>query len=933
MDSKIDITNNTNVNSRYQSESNLENNLIKYLVNEKKFNRVNIRGMKELENNLKENLNSINNDVLNGKTLSDSEFERILVHLKGKSIYQSARQLRDKYLLERDDQTKVYIQFIDLIEFDRNNFEVANQITVEGRYKNRYDVTILCNGFPIIQIELKRRGMAIKKAFNQVCRYARHTYSGLFRYIQLFVISNGVNSKYFANSDQHYRYEMVFYWTDKDNKRKSNINDFSEWFFEKKNIIEMLDEYMVINDTDKLLMVLRPYQVWATKALIKQATETANNGYVWHGTGSGKTLTSFKSAQILANRKDIKKVIFVVDRQDIDAQSVEEFNKFEKNAVDSTDNTKALTKQLKDDETTLVVTTIQKLYRAIRYKRYEKIMSKLQNEKIIFIVDECHRTQFGDMNTEIRKYFNKAQYFGFTGTPRFKENASQDKRTTADIFGRCIHNYLLKDAISDKTVLGFSVEYIKTIHGKYDENDLTKVRGIKKDEIWDEDERILLVANHIIQNYDAKTVHNKYNALFSTRLVKILLKYYDVLKEIDHDLRVGAIFSYQDNMEIKEDQEHYQDALNRIMQDYNKMYGTSYDISSYGAYKKDITRRIKKREIDLVLVVDQLLTGFDSKVTNTLFVDRNLEYHDLIQAFSRPNRIFEPQKQWGNIVCYRNIKTNTDEAIKLFNNSEDTDIVLQKDYEYYLDAFKGKLGELYRIALTPNDVDELKSDEDKKQFIVIFKSLSQLLLALKTFVEFEFDAGIVGIDQQMYEDFKSKYLDIYEENKNTKTENENVSILDDIDFDIELIQTDRINFDYIMNLIRNINFEDKKAKAKDIKNIHKELDRTDNPVLKKKIDLIKDFLNNELPAISDGGDVDSKYTDFESKKRKEEIVKFAEINDLNVEFVEDIISDYEFNSTIDQSKLAEKIKMSYLKTRKVINNITSFVIENVEKYQ
>lgn len=917
----------------FQREQELENKLIEYLIDIKQYERVNIAGMDELEENLKDNINSLNKSVLKDKPLTDSEFERIMVYLKGKSVYQSAKQLRDKFLLIRDDQSEAYIKFIDFDLFSNNNFQIANQITVKGVHENRYDVTILCNGFPIVQVELKRRGMAIKQAFNQVCRYARHTYGGLFKYIQIFVISNGVNTKYFANSDQHYKYELTFFWTDVANNRKSQLVDFSDEFFEQNNLLAMLDEYMIINDTDKLLMVMRPYQIWATKALVKQALETSNDAYVWHGTGSGKTLTSFKTSQILARNSNIKKVIFVIDRQDLDSQSVEEFNKFEKGAVDSTDSTSILIKQLKDDNNSLIVTTVQKLYRAVINDKYKNVMSKLEDEKIIFIVDECHRTQFGEMNTQIKKFFERAQYFGFTGTPRFKQNPGPDGRITSDIFGKCIHTYLLKDAISDNNVLGFSVEYIKTFDGQYEESDDEEVFGIDTREVFENKERIEMVANHIVEYYDAKTVYRKYNALFSTPSVNILLKYYDAFKSINHKLKIGAIFSYQANMDIEEGDEHHQDSLLRIMKDYNEEFGTSFEISSYGAYKKDVTKRLKKRELDLVIVVQQLLTGFDSKATNTLFVDKNLQWHDLIQAYSRTNRVFEPQKLWGNIVCYRNLKRNTDEAIKLFNNSDNTDVVIQRDYDEYVIAFRKTIEKLYKISPTPDEVDSLQGEEDKKSFVQTFKKVAQLLLALKTFIDFEFEEGVIGISEQTYEDFKSKYLDIYEDTKRKQTQVEQTSILEDIDFNIELIQTDRINFDYIMNLIRNINFEDEKQKKKDIEAINKELDRTDNPLLKKKVKLLKEFLEDSIPHITPKDNVDNAYADFESRKRKEEIDEFANKNEISSELVEKIISEYDFTNNINQTVLSNKIKKGYLKTRTIINNIIKFVMDNVEKYQ
>lgn len=480
----------------------------------------------------------------------------------------------------------------------------------------------------------------------------------------------------------------------------------------------------------------------------------------------------------------------MVDRQDLDAQSVDEFNKFEQNSVDATENTRTLMKQFKDDNNTLIVTTVQKLYRAIVGERYAEKLQNLKDEKIIFIVDECHRTQFGDMNREIRKFFNRAQYFGFTGTPRFKQIAGPGGLTTTDIFGRCVHNYLLKDAISDNNVLGFSVEYIKTFDGQYDEGDNEEVYGINKAEIFEDDTRLELVTNHIIQNFNAKTVHKKYNALFATPSIDILIRYYDIFKTINHDLKIGAVFSFNSNMDIEEGEEHHQDSLLRLMSDYNKEFGTNFEISNYGAYKKDITKRLKKREIDLVIVVQQLLTGMDSKATSTLWVDKHLEYHDLLQAYSRTNRVFEAQKMWGNIVCYRNLKKNTDEAIKLFNNSDNTDIIIQRDYSDYVKLFRKTIDELYEIAATPSDVDKLASEKDKAIFVRIFKKVAQLLLALRTFVDFEFEEGIIGINEQTHEDFKSKYLDIHKESKNTRTPTELTSILEDIDFDIELVQTD-----------------------------------------------------------------------------------------------------------------------------------------------
>ena len=505
----------------YQSEQQLEQKLISNLVNKYKYEYVKIKDEEELESNFRKQLNKLNKDNLKNIPLTDKEFERVLIYMKGKSIFQSAKQLRDKFQLQRDNGEIVYLMLIDFEDFSNNEFQISNQITMRGKYENRYDVTILINGIPVTQIELKRRGMHIKEAFNQMCRYARHSYNGLFKYLQILIISNGVDTKYFANSDKPYQYALTFFWTDENNNRITNLCEFTNTFLNKNHLVQMLNTYTILNDTDKIIMIMRPYQVYAVKNLVKIATETANGGYFWHSTGSGKTITSFKASQILAKDPSVKKVIFVVDRNDLDSQTTEEFNKFEEGAVDATGNTRALVKQMNDINTTLIVTTVQKLSIAIKKEKYRKVMEQYENEKVIIIVDECHRSQFGEMHTRIKKFFKKAQFFGFTGTPRFKENKSQDGRTTADIFGRCLHTYMIKEAIFDKNVLGFSVEYIETFKGQYDENDTEQVYDIDKKEVYEDSERISLVANHIIQCHNAKTLRRKYTALFATSSIPI----------------------------------------------------------------------------------------------------------------------------------------------------------------------------------------------------------------------------------------------------------------------------------------------------------------------------------------------------------------------------------------------------------------------------
>ena len=668
----------------YQSEAQLEENLIKQLVNQG-FNKVKIANEQELKNNFRNELFEHNKSKLNNEPFTDKEFERILRHIEGKSVFQSAMILRDKFILEREDGSEVYIEFFDSKNYSKNRFQVTNQTTVVGKRVNRYDVTLLINGLPLVQIELKRRGLDFKEAFNQIKRYKKESINkGLYKYIQIFVVSNGVDTKYFANSDKEILFSQTFFWSDEENKRISNLKEFTQTFLDKSFVSKVIARYMITNETDKLLMVMRPYQIYAVESLIKRAFETNNNGFIWHTTGSGKTLTSFKASQILSKEPKIKKVFFLVDRKDLDSQTIAEFNKFEPDSVDTTDKTDTLVKQIKDINKPLIVTTIQKMANAIKNDKYSKIMNDYKDEKVIFIIDECHRSQFGDMHKAINKHFKNAQYFGFTGTPRFFENRSQEGRVTADLFEKCLHTYLIKDAIKDGNVLGFSVEYMKTFDGDFDENDDEKVKAIDKEEVFMADERIDLVANNIISIHNAKTKNKKYTAIFTVQSIPMLIKYYDRFKEINHDLKIAGIFSFGANEDSEAREEHSRDSLERMITDYNKMFDTNYSTDTFSSYFSDVSKKVKTAKIDILIVVNMFLTGFDSKTLNTLYVDKNLKYHDLVQAYSRTNRVEEDTKPYGNVVCYRNLKKNTDDALCLFSQTDNTDVVLMESYEYYL---------------------------------------------------------------------------------------------------------------------------------------------------------------------------------------------------------------------------------------------------------
>ena len=918
----------------YQSEAQLEQQLIEQLRNQN-YCVVSISDYDALLVNFKEQFETFNAAKLNGKALSAKEWERVMNYINGKSIFESAKILRDKFVLEMDDGTKTYLQFIDE-DHTKNRFQVTHQTTVVGKYTNRYDVTLLVNGLPLVQIELKRRGVDIKEAVNQIMRYRKHSYQGLYHFIQLFIVSNGVDTKYFANSDKDILYSHTFFWTDDNNIRLTNLKDFSVVFLARDLLIKMLTKFTILNDTDKILMVMRPYQVYATAALIRQATLTNRNAYIWHTTGAGKTLTSFKTAQILASMQNIKKVIFLVDRKDLDTQTTEEFNKFEAGSVDATDRTDILVKQMKDKNRQLIITTIQKMATAIKKPQYANIVDLYRDEKVVFIIDECHRSQFGDMHKDIVRHFTKAQFFGFTGTPRFEVNGKVEGKvtqTTEKLFGECLHSYLIKDAIFDNNVLGFHIEYITTIKGAYDENDSTMTEAIDVGELYMADERMTLIANHIIQNHKAKTRNRQYTAIFAVSSIPMLVKYYHIFKTIDHDLNISGIFSYGANEDYEGHDEHSRDSLENIITDYNKTFSTNFSTDTFAAYHKDISDRVKGKKtkpLDILIVVNMFLTGFDSKPLGVLYVDKDMMYHDLLQAYSRTNRVEKETKPYGIIVCYRNLKQKTDDALALFSQGH-PDGILTQDFEFYAQKFNELVARIKQIAPTPASIDMLYSEDDQKEFVILFRELTRYLLSLQTFVEFSFDRSNLDMSDQEYQDYKSKYLMLYRKHKTGK---EVVSVLDDVDFCIELMESNRINVAYIMNLIRNINFASKQTRERDIEHIKTELDRSDNMRLVKKIDILRAFLDQVVSGFDGTEDIDAAYNDFENKQKSEEIEAFAEKEGVDAAMLKGEIAEFEFTGVLNPGEIRDNITepMPLLKKRSLVNRIVDFIHAHVDKY-
>ena len=729
---------------------------------------------------------------------------------------------------------------------------------------------------------------------------------------------------------------LTFYWTDEANKRINKLDEFSQSFLDKTRLTKMIDKYMIIKDSEKIIMAMRPYQIYATEAILNKALYSNKGGYIWHTTGSGKTLTSWKTAMLLSREPSIKKVFFLVDRADLDDQTMREFNSFEEGCVDATDKTYVLAKQIKDPNKKFIISTIQKMAIAVKTDRYQKDLEPYRNEKVIFIIDECHRSQFGKMHNDVKKFFEKAQYFGFTGTPRFVENKSQDGRTTEDIFGERLHSYMIKEAIFDRNVLGFNIEYISTYRGQYDVEDTDLVEAIDRQEVLESDERVSLIANHIIDHHTTKTriSGNKYTAIFATSSIPMLVKYYDEFKKINHNLKIAAVFSYGANEDLDEKDEHSRDQLERIIADYNAMFDTNFSTETFSAYDKDVQRRLQLKkipEIDLLIVVNMHLTGFDSKPLNTLYVDKNLEWHGLLQAFSRTNRVEKETKQFGNIVCYRNLKKATDNALRLFSGGGNIDGVLLKPYEHYVGEFEKQGFSLRAIYSTAADVDNLMSEDEQLNFVVAFRELSKTLLTLQTFIDFEW-SEIKCMTQQEYEDFKSRYQTIYDQIKNQR-QAEKTSILLDIDFAIEIIQTDRINVAYIMNLLRNVDLKNPTQKQKDIEHIKKELQRSDSPELKKKIDLIQSFLNEVVMGMGENDDMDESWAAYEQRKRNEEIEAFAAENEIDSGYLKDVISEYEFSGNMDRDGIRAQIQKPLLVARKLIEKITTFIVDNCNKYQ
>lgn len=939
-----------------QPEQILENNLVDQLE-KLGYKQVVIPDENALLANLQRQLGKHNK-----VSLSANEFKQILNFINKGNIFERARILRDRVPYLDDQGEFKTIELINQIHWCQNEFQVTQQISMDGQYKNRYDVTILINGLPLVQIELKRRGLELKEAFNQTNRYERHSYwagHGIFQFVQIFVISNGVNTKYYANSPIKARsFKQTFYWATEDNKLVTQLAAFSEVFLEPCHISKMVTKYVVLNESQKILMVLRPYQFYATEAIIERVKTTTKYGYIWHTTGSGKTLTSFKTAQILTNLPQVHKVVFVVDRRDLDYQTSKEFNSFSKGSIDSTDNTNTLVNQLAGDNK-LIVTTIQKLNTAISKTKYLSRMGELKAKRVVFIFDECHRSQFGKTHETIKAFFENCQMFGFTGTPIFEENAGKNeygKRTTGMLFGDCLHKYVITDAIRDENVLKFSIEYINTFKKKDHILDIN-VEAIDEAEVMDAPQRLNNITEYIIANHPRKTHSKEFTAIFCVSSVPALISYYKLFiqkqAEGQHNLKLATIFSYQANEDDKdavgylEDDEfllaaepqaeyntqHSRDELEGFISHYNRQFGTNYttkDSQSFYNYYNDIAKRVKQRQIDILVVVNMFLTGFDSKRLNTLYVDKNLKYHGLIQAFSRTNRILNEVKSQGNIVCFRNLKAATDEAITLFSNINAKDEILLQPYEDYVSKFNQAFIALLQIAPTVNSVSHLANEEEELAFVKAFRELMRLKNVLSTFTEFHFDDLSMGA--QAFEDYKSKYLDLYDKAK-SHTQKEKVSILDDVDFELELIHRDEINVTYILKLLAKLKDATPEEREKQEKALVELI--SGDAQLRSKRELIEKFIRENLPEISDSDEIPDEFDNFWTEERKQALIRLSEEENLDADRLEEVIGNYLFT---EKKPMRDEVisllnKRPSLKERGTLaERITSRILSFVETF-
>lgn len=919
----------------YQSEAALEKEFIRLLEGQG-YEYIQVRSEAELIQNLRRQL-----EALNRMTFTEEEWKRFFKNnLAGanEGIVEKTRKIQSDHVqpLQRDDGTSKNVYLLDKKNIHNNRLQVLNQYEEDqGKRNTRYDVTILVNGLPLVHVELKRRGVPIREAFNQIKRYQRDSFwagSGLYEYIQIFVISNGTHTKYYSNTtrNSHVKelsqsrgkgkktsnsFEFTCFWSDGNNKIISDLVDFTKTFLSKHTLLNVLTRYCVFTAED-LLLVMRPYQIAATERILNRIEISTNykkvgtidaGGYIWHTTGSGKTLTSFKTAQLASQLPYVDKVLFVVDRKDLDYQTMKEYDRFEKGAANGNSNTAILQKQLESKDCHIIITTIQKLDIFIRKNKRHPVFQ----EHVVLIFDECHRSQFGDMHQAITQAFRNYHLFGFTGTPIFSVNAGSSgkphMRTTAQAFGDKLHTYTIVNAIDDGNVLPFRIDYINTIKEKAYIED-AKVRGIDIEKALGDPERVRQVVEYTLEHFDQKTKRSSYyslkgqrvagfNAIFAASSIPMAMKYYTEfqrqLAEQKRDLTIATIFSFGANEEDPEDtlaeegfdtealDQTSRDFLDSAIQDYNKRFQVNFDTSSnkFQNYYKDLSMRVKNREVDLLIVVNMFLTGFDATTLNTLWVDKNLKMHGLIQAFSRTNRILNSVKTYGNIVCFRNLQTATEEAIALFGDKDATGTVLLKDYDFYYfgydDGEKPFPGYVHLIDRLKHEYplgSPLVGEQEEKGFIRLYGRILKVKNILSSFDQFK---GQEILSQRDFQDYQSRYIDLYQEYRGEQNgERENIN--DDIQFEMELIRQVDINIDYILMLVEKYH-----AKNCEDQEILASIDRAiDSSIqLRSKKELIHGFINTMNAATV----VERDWHTFVAQQKEEDLGEIIQTEKLKPE--------------------------------------------------
>lgn len=914
----------------YQSEEDLERFLIKELTLQG-YERLNLSDINDLESNFKLQLQRLNN-ISFSPTEWESFYRQNITNLKLTFEDKTKMLQSDGFTLtlEKEDGSKKNIILIDRVNPINNHLQVISQLKNEnGEFKNRYDVSILVNGLPLVHIELKRRGVNLKEAFNQIRRYQKESFlegNALYEFVQIFIISNGTLTKYYSNTNQHKakksqndNYAFCMSFSDAKNNIIEDLEDFAKTFLAKRNLLNILTKYCVFN-ADNELLIMRPYQIAASERIIDKIKIAHNHkhygkveagGYIWHSTGSGKTLTSFKTAILATKLNFIQKVLFVVDRKDLDYQTQKEYDKFEKGAANATKNTNELKRRIESTKEyeKIIITTIQKLSKFVQ--KYEN--SRIFDSEIVFIFDECHRSQFGLMHEQIIKKFKKYYIFGFTGTPIFEENASKnyfvnsDKnlelKTTQSTFGACLHSYTILNAIKDKNVLPFKVSYHSTMKQIESDSD-KKILTIDRESSLLNDERIEKITSYILENFNRHTKRQNaymlknqrvqgFNAIFATASVDFAKIYYEEfsrqLKQNKQDLKVGIIYSYEQNEDLDEfasDSQSAKEFLSNAIKDYNSHFKSDFSLEKFDNYYKDISQKLKNKELDLLIVVNMFLTGFDSKTINTLYVDKNLKYHGLLQAFSRTNRILNEQKNCGNVVCFRDLENATNESLKMFGDERASSIVLLENFAFYFEKYSALVDALkqkFELLNFP-----LKKQKEQKEFIKIFNEILKLENILNLFDEFK-----NPLDIRDKQDYQSHYLELY---NTLRKEKEKENINDDLIFEIELIKQNEINVDFILFLLEEYH-KDSKEKTKE--NILKTI--ISNPSLRDKKELIEGFLN-EIDH-NKNSDYKSLFESFMQRKKEQELQKIIEDENLNEHLTKEYLDEaFELNFFQDKGE-------------------------------